>query len=92
MPVLTSDLSLRVTEDDGLCDGECVVKVTQCVKLPLLSLHGNKELFNSLQSQLITEGRRQTGTHTHRGEKMRDRHPHMAGEGIERQDRIKKKY
>lgn len=48
-------LSLSVAEDDGLCDGQGVVQVTQGVKLPLLSLHGDEELLDPLQSQLITE-------------------------------------
>ena len=40
-------LPLGVTEDDRLCDCEGVIQVTQCVKLPLLLLYGNKELFDS---------------------------------------------
>lgn len=43
-----ADLSLGVAKDDSLCDGECVVQVTQCVKLPLLSLHCHKELLDAL--------------------------------------------
>ena len=49
-------LPLGVAEDDCLCDCEGVVQVTQRVKLPLLLLHGNKELFDSFQCQLITGG------------------------------------
>lgn len=47
-------LSFGVAEDDGLCDGQRVVQVTQGVKLPLLSLHGDEELLDPLQGQLIT--------------------------------------
>ena len=41
-------LALCVGEDHRLGDGECVVKVTQGVKLPLLSLHSYKELLDAL--------------------------------------------
>lgn len=51
-----SDLPLGVAEDDGLGDGQGVVQVTQGVELPLLPLHGNEELLDPLQGQLITEG------------------------------------
>ena len=52
-------LSPCVAEDDSLRDGECVIQVTKCVKLPLLLLDSNKELLDSLQSQLVTKGRRE---------------------------------
>lgn len=52
-------LPLGVAEDDGLCDGQSVVQITQSVKLPLLSLHSHEELLYTLQSQLITGGDRQ---------------------------------
>lgn len=55
--VCVSDLPLGVAEDDGLCDGQRVVKVTQGVELPLLSLHGDEELLDALQGQLITGGK-----------------------------------
>lgn len=55
VPWPDTHLSLGVAEDDGLCDGQGVVQVTQGVKLPLLSLHGDEELLDPLQSQLITE-------------------------------------
>ena len=48
-------LPLGVAEDDGLCDGEGVVKVTQSVKLPLFTLDRHEKLLDSFQSQLITE-------------------------------------
>ena len=51
-----TDLPLGVAEDDSLSDGEGVIEVTQGVKLPLLSLHGHKELLDALQCQLITVG------------------------------------
>lgn len=47
-------LPFGVTKDDRLCDGECVVQVTERIKLPLFSLNGHKELLNALQRQLIT--------------------------------------
>lgn len=49
-------LPLGVAEDDGLRDGQGVVQITQSVELPLFSLHGNKELFDPLQRELITKG------------------------------------
>ena len=51
-------LSLRVAEDDRLGDGQGVVEVTECVKLPLLLFYGNKELLDALEGQLITEENR----------------------------------
>lgn len=51
---LLTYLSLGITEDDCLCDCQCVVQVTQSIKLPFFSLNCHKELFNPLQSQLIT--------------------------------------
>lgn len=48
-------LSLCVAEDDRLCDGQGVVEIAKCVKLPLLLLYGDKELLDALKSQLITE-------------------------------------
>ena len=50
-------LSLGVAEDDSLSDCECVVEITESVKLPLFLLHCHKELLDALQSQLITAER-----------------------------------
>ena len=47
------NLALRVAEDDGLRDGQRVVKVAQSVKFPFLTLNGHEELLDSFQSQLI---------------------------------------
>ncbi len=44
-------LSLCIAEDDCLCDGQGVIQVTQCVKLPLLLLDCHKELLDALQSR-----------------------------------------
>ena len=49
-------LSLSIAEYDGLCDGECIVEITEGVKLPLFLLHCHKELFDTLKSQFITAG------------------------------------
>lgn len=48
-------LPLGVTKYDSLCDCQCVIQVTERVKLPLLSLDSHKELFDALECQLITE-------------------------------------
>lgn len=40
-------LPFGVAEDDSLRDGECVVQVTQGVKLPLFSFHSDEELLDS---------------------------------------------
>ena len=32
-------LPTRVTEDNSLCDGECLVQITQCVQFPLLTVY-----------------------------------------------------
>ncbi len=36
-----------------LCDGEGLVEVTQSVQLPLLPLHGNVELPDTLEGELL---------------------------------------
>ncbi len=59
--VCVSDLPLGVAEDDGLCDGQGVVQITQSVKLPFFSLHSHEKLLDPFQSQLIT-----ARTHTHK--------------------------
>ena len=43
-------LPLGVAEDNSLCEGERVVQVTQCGKLPLLLLHRHKELLDALHT------------------------------------------
>jgi len=48
------DLALCITEDNGLGDGERIIKVTERVKLPLLAFHRHKELLDTFQRQLIT--------------------------------------
>mmetsp|Transcript_71310 Transcript_71310/g.200990 ORF Transcript_71310/g.200990 Transcript_71310/m.200990 type:complete len:205 (+) Transcript_71310:1189-1803(+) len=47
-------LLLGVAEDDGLCDGEGIIQITESIKLPLLTLDSDEELFNTLESKLIT--------------------------------------
>jgi hypothetical protein len=42
-------LSFSITEDDSLGDGQCIIKITQRVKLPFLFLNSNKELFDALE-------------------------------------------
>ena len=37
-----------------LSNSECIVEVTECIKLPLLPLNSNEELLNTLQRQLVT--------------------------------------
>ena len=51
-------LSLCVAENDSLCDGECIIEITECVELPLFFLNCHKELLDSFQGQLITERER----------------------------------
>lgn len=48
------DLSACVTEDDSLCDCECVIEIAKCVELPLLLLNGNEVLLEAFQGQLVT--------------------------------------
>merc|ERR1719233_1515004 len=48
------NLTLRVTEDNSLCNCKCIIEVTKCIKLPLLPLYSNKELLDSLKRQLVT--------------------------------------
>lgn len=47
-------LSLGVAEDDSLSDGQSVIQIAQCIKLPLLSLNSNEELLDTVQCQFIT--------------------------------------
>lgn len=47
-------LSSRVAEDDGLSDREGVVQITESVEFPILFLHGDEELFDAFQRQLVT--------------------------------------
>ena len=48
------DLALGIAEDDGLCDGKCIVEIAKCVKFPLFSFNGNEELLDSFQRQFVT--------------------------------------
>jgi hypothetical protein len=50
-----SYLPLRVAENDSLGDGQCVIEITQGVKLPLFSFDSNKELLDTFQCQFITD-------------------------------------
>ena len=49
-----TNLPLCIAEYDSLCDRQCIIEITECVKLPLLLFHGNKELLDTLKRQLIT--------------------------------------
>ena len=51
---LMTNFSACVAEDNGLRDGKCVVKVAKCIELPILFLHGNEKLFDTLKGQLVT--------------------------------------
>ena len=63
-----TNLPLSVAEDDGLCDGESVVEITESVKLPLLLLYCHKELLQLITAQREGRGRRSKGK---RGERER---------------------
>mmetsp|Transcript_9826 Transcript_9826/g.21860 ORF Transcript_9826/g.21860 Transcript_9826/m.21860 type:complete len:325 (-) Transcript_9826:163-1137(-) len=47
------DLATGVAVDNGLGDGESLVQITKSVELPLLPLHSNVELLDTLKGQLI---------------------------------------
>ncbi len=47
------DLSAGVAEDDGLGNGDRLVQVGKCVKLPLLPLNSNVELLDTLKGKLV---------------------------------------
>lgn len=53
-------LSLGVTEDDSLGDGERVVEIAQGVELPFLPLHSHEKLLDSFKGQLITVGEKKS--------------------------------
>ena len=44
----------RVAEDDGLCYGECVIKVAQRIEFPILLFDGDEELLDAFKRQLVT--------------------------------------
>jgi hypothetical protein len=46
-------LAARAAVDDGLRDGQRVVQVAQRAELPLLLLHGDVELADALQRELV---------------------------------------
>ena len=46
-------LPASVAEDDGLCDRDRLVQITQGVQLPFLLFHRDIELFDALQRQLV---------------------------------------
>lgn len=48
------NLSFRRAEDDSLGNGERVVEVAKCVKLPFLSLDGDEKLLDTFERQFIT--------------------------------------
>lgn len=49
------NLPLGVAEDDCLSYSQCIIEITQCVKLPLFTFDCYKELLNAFKCQLITE-------------------------------------
>lgn len=54
IPSIYMYLSLCVAEYDSLCDGQSIIEITKCIKLPLFSLNSHKELFDAFQCQLVT--------------------------------------
>jgi hypothetical protein len=52
--IWATNLPSGVTEYDCLGDRQCVVKVAEGVKFPFFPLHSHEELFDALESQLIT--------------------------------------
>lgn len=47
------DLSTGVAEDDGLGDGDSLVKIGECVELPVLLLDGDVELLNTFEGKFV---------------------------------------
>jgi len=47
------NLSAGVAEDDSLGDGDSLVQIREGIELPLLLLHSNVELLNTLQGKFI---------------------------------------
>lgn len=48
------DLAASVTEDDSLSDVKSLVEIAKGVEFPLLTVHGNVELLDTLKGKLIT--------------------------------------
>ena len=47
------DLPPCIAEDDSLSDSDSLVEITQRIQLPLLLLHSNIELLDTLEGQLV---------------------------------------
>ena len=50
-PLERTNLSLRVAEDNSLCNCKCIIKITQSIKFPLFSFNCDKKLLDALSSQ-----------------------------------------
>lgn len=48
------DLSARVAENDGLCDGEGVVEIAECVEFPFFFFDGDEILLEAFECKFIT--------------------------------------
>ncbi len=59
--IFYTDLSPCVAENNRLSDCQCVVEVTQGVKLPILLFDRNEELLDALESQLVTFNKNPNG-------------------------------
>src|SRR5258707_1067889 len=47
--ILKAYLAPGVAKDNGLCNGECVVQITQRVELPVLFFYSHKKLFDPFE-------------------------------------------
>lgn len=79
------DLAPGVAEDDSLSDGQCVVEITQSVKLPVLLLDGDEVLLETLEGQLVTLNKDANGV----GHELGRHVQHVVGEGSRHHDDLR---
>jgi len=74
------DLSAGVAEDHSLRDVQSIVQIAKSVKFPLLAFHGNVELLNTFQGQLIALHKDADGVVHELGGNLQSLRGHGSGE------------
>jgi len=74
------NLTACVAEDDGLCDSDGFVEVGESVELPLLLLHGDVELLDTLEGEFVLLDENAHGVAHELGRDLQDILGHGGGE------------
>lgn len=74
------DLAAGVAEDDGLGDGDGLIKIGEGVKLPLFLLNGNVELLDTFEGELVLLDKDTDGVAHELGGDLEDVLGHGGGE------------